>query len=283
MNGEHHYRVGPGIRRALRSDMHLVLAGGTHKSSRDGRVAGLVHVAGVERFPGALDDRQIVPAPSSAPDRKGAILGHEVRPGIDELRVHAEDVADGGLGFSRRIVSGTERSRRRVNECRESRNIGLRRESERDPHHRRASARFDTDMSLFDISRDRLSRQAHDKRVLCGLEVLPPGLDFRGWKNARITAEVQCRFHDLQHSAVTLLLEAGVSFPIVASLLGWSPSTTTKMARRYGHIGNAAHRAAVATLDPLSGRAGGTKEGTASAEPEDSEAVSAWFKMVRRT
>jgi integrase len=45
-------------------------------------------------------------------------------------------------------------------------------------------------------------------------------------KNARTKAEVSCRFHDLRHSAVTRLLEGGVSFPIVASLLGWSPSPT---------------------------------------------------------
>jgi integrase len=85
------------------------------------------------------------------------------------------------------------------------------------------------------------------------------------WKNARKAAEVKCRFHDLRHSAVTRLLEAGVSFPIVASLLGWSPSTTTKMARRYGHIGSAAHRAAVAALDPAAGRPEGKAKQTANA------------------
>jgi integrase len=71
-----------------------------------------------------------------------------------------------------------------------------------------------------------------------------------GWQNAREGAGIDCRFHDLRHSAVTRLLEHGVSFPVVASLLGWSPSTTTKMAKRYGHIGNTAHREAVALLDP---------------------------------
>jgi hypothetical protein len=41
------------------------------------------------------------------------------------------------------------------------------------------------------------------------------------------------------------------------------------MAKRYGHIGSAAHRAAVATLDPATkGKDRGTKVGTASAEPE---------------
>jgi integrase len=96
------------------------------------------------------------------------------------------------------------------------------------------------------------------------------------WKNARTTAKVSCRFHDLRHSAVTRLLEAGVSFPIVASLLGWSPSTTTKMAKRYGHIGSAAHRDAVAALDPSTKSSGrGTKEGTAQEGTEVAEAVSA--------
>jgi len=50
-----------------------------------------------------------------------------------------------------------------------------------------------------------------------------------------------------------------VSFPIVASLMGWSPSTTTKMAKRYGHIGNAAHRESVAALDPATGKKGAQK------------------------
>jgi integrase len=74
-----------------------------------------------------------------------------------------------------------------------------------------------------------------------------------GWKNVRDVADVKCRFHDLRHSAVTRLLEAGVSFPIVASLMGWSPSTTMEMAKRYGHIENAAYRAAMASLDPPTG------------------------------
>lgn len=88
------------------------------------------------------------------------------------------------------------------------------------------------------------------------------------WKNARVAANVQCRFHDLRHSAVTRLLEQGVSFPIVASLSGRSPSTTTKMAKRYGHMGSKAHREAVATLDPQNGRGLGTESATAAATRE---------------
>jgi len=34
------------------------------------------------------------------------------------------------------------------------------------------------------------------------------------------------------------MLEAGVPLSVVADVLGWSPATTTKMARLYGHIGD---------------------------------------------
>jgi hypothetical protein len=69
--------------------------------------------------------------------------------------------------------------------------------------------------------------------------------------------------------------EAGVSFPIVASLLGWSASTTEKMAKRYGHIGNDAHRDAVGTLDPATKKASkvGTESGTAEAPENHAKAV----------
>src|SRR5258705_5675315 len=33
---------------------------------------------------------------------------------------------------------------------------------------------------------------------------------------------LKCRFHDLRHSAVTRLLEAGIPYPVVASMMGWS-------------------------------------------------------------
>ena len=49
-----------------------------------------------------------------------------------------------------------------------------------------------------------------------------------------------------------------------------------KMAKRYGHIGNAAHRDAVATLDPQTRNRGvGTKSGTTDAITDQAAAVSA--------
>jgi hypothetical protein len=41
------------------------------------------------------------------------------------------------------------------------------------------------------------------------------------------------------------MLEAGVPLAVVADVLGWSAATTTKMAKLYGHIGDAARRQAV--------------------------------------
>jgi hypothetical protein len=41
------------------------------------------------------------------------------------------------------------------------------------------------------------------------------------------------------------MLEAGVPLSVVADVLGWSPATTTKMAKLYGHIGDAARRQAM--------------------------------------
>jgi hypothetical protein len=57
------------------------------------------------------------------------------------------------------------------------------------------------------------------------------------------------------------MLEAGEPLSVVASLLGWSPSTMAKMSRRYGHIGNEAHREAVAALDRKPGKQVGTEAG----------------------
>ena len=44
------------------------------------------------------------------------------------------------------------------------------------------------------------------------------------------------------------MLEAGVPFSVVAVIMGWSAGTTVRMARRYGHIGQASLRTAVAAL-----------------------------------
>ena len=68
------------------------------------------------------------------------------------------------------------------------------------------------------------------------------------WESAKIRAGVSCRFHDLRHTGCTRMLEAGVPFSVVSTIMGWSPSTTIRMSRRYGHIGQTAQRNAVNAL-----------------------------------
>lgn len=45
-----------------------------------------------------------------------------------------------------------------------------------------------------------------------------------------------CRFHDLRHTAVSRMLNAGVPLAKVAKIVGWSNSTMVLMAARYGHF-----------------------------------------------
>jgi integrase len=77
---------------------------------------------------------------------------------------------------------------------------------------------------------------------------IPAGEIKTAWESAKEKTGVQCRFHDLRHTACTRLLERGASLPVVAYIMGWSASTTAKMAKRYGHIGADAQRAALDAL-----------------------------------
>jgi integrase len=76
----------------------------------------------------------------------------------------------------------------------------------------------------------------------------PIGRWKEAWEAAKIRAKVQCRFHDLRHTGCTRMLEAGVPFPVLAMLMGWSPATIVRMAKRYGHIGQSALRKAVEAI-----------------------------------
>jgi integrase len=82
----------------------------------------------------------------------------------------------------------------------------------------------------------------------------PIGRWKEAWESAKIRAGVSCRFHDLRHTGCTRMLEAGVPFSVVATIMGWSPSTTVRMARRYGHIGQTAQRQAVKALNDAGSR-----------------------------
>ena len=76
----------------------------------------------------------------------------------------------------------------------------------------------------------------------------PTGGWKEAWESARTRAAVQCRFHDLGHTGCTRMLEGGTPFPVLAALMGWSPATTIRMAKRHGHIGQDALRRAVESI-----------------------------------
>ena len=93
---------------------------------------------------------------------------------------------------------------------------------------------------------------AGHKREACAHDV-DPTKPIGSWKTAWILAKkkagVTARFHDLRHTAVSRLLERGVPLSVVASIMGWSASTMTKMAKRYAHFTLETQRKAVETLD----------------------------------
>ena len=68
------------------------------------------------------------------------------------------------------------------------------------------------------------------------------------WEFAKKRAGVECRFHDLKHTAVSRMLDAGVPMAKVAKIVGLSPSTMVRMAARYGHFNLEDLRSAVETI-----------------------------------
>jgi len=81
-------------------------------------------------------------------------------------------------------------------------------------------------------------------------------------------AAVSCRFHDLRHSGCTRMLEAGVPFSLVATIMGWSPSTTVRMTRRHGHMGQRAQRHALNALSGVNFEADGAQIGHSVRRPD---------------
>ena len=92
----------------------------------------------------------------------------------------------------------------------------------------------------------------------------PIGSWKKSWAAACKRAGIKARFHDTRHTAVTRMLEAGHGLERVARIVGWCPSTTTEMSRRYGHLSQSSLRPATDTLGEVGilDREGGTKVGT---------------------
>jgi integrase len=96
----------------------------------------------------------------------------------------------------------------------------------------------------------------------------PIGRWKEAWESAKLRAGVSCRFHDLRHTGCTRMLEAGVPFSVVATIMGWSSSTTVRMSRRYGHIGQAAQRQAVNALNLAGFQDDGAQNWAQSQKPQ---------------
>jgi integrase len=66
------------------------------------------------------------------------------------------------------------------------------------------------------------------------------------WQTAKKAAGVECRWHDLRHSAASRLAAGGATDQTLQALLGWM---SPKMIERYSHVRNEAKRKAVAVFD----------------------------------
>jgi integrase len=69
-------------------------------------------------------------------------------------------------------------------------------------------------------------------------------------------APLACRFHDLRHTAVSRMLNAGIPIAKVANIVGWSPATMVRMAARYGHFSLNELRGAVESISGVGIEAG---------------------------
>ena len=79
----------------------------------------------------------------------------------------------------------------------------------------------------------------------------PIGSIKEAWEAAKARAGVKCRFHDLRHTAVSRMLDAGVPIAKVAKIVGWSPATMVRMAARYGHFALEELRSAVDSISRI--------------------------------
>jgi integrase len=75
------------------------------------------------------------------------------------------------------------------------------------------------------------------------LQGMPQGSD-----SEEETPPLVCRFHDLRHTAVSRMLNAGIPIAKVAKIVGWSPATMVRMAARYGHFSLNELRGAVESI-----------------------------------
>lgn len=82
----------------------------------------------------------------------------------------------------------------------------------------------------YDTRNDLVTDMVRELFVQCGVQVHKPGTG----PGTKKRAVIQYGFHSLRHSAVTIMLEAGVPVSVVQAIVG---HTTISMTKRYTHIG----------------------------------------------
>lgn len=85
-------------------------------------------------------------------------------------------------------------------------------------------------------------------KILRGETALPDDEEVEATGKEEAVDRLPCRFHDLRHTAVSRMLNAGVPLAKVAKIVGWSASTMVLMAKRYGHFSLNELRSAVESI-----------------------------------
>ena len=88
------------------------------------------------------------------------------------------------------------------------------------------------------------------------------------WRAAKKVAGIECRWHDLRHSAASRMAAGGATDQTLQALLGWM---SPKMIERYSHVRAEAKRKAVSVFDETNSRPGSPQNPPQSEEREDSK------------
>lgn len=91
------------------------------------------------------------------------------------------------------------------------------------------------DHHVFPKERYSLDVKSNVRRISRHNPNNPMGSWKKAWRTAKRRAGVHLRFHDLRHTTVTRLLDAGCTLEQIAPIMGWSARTMAEMMIRYQH------------------------------------------------
>lgn len=101
---------------------------------------------------------------------------------------------------------------------------------------------FAAERYSYEASRNKITIHSHDPSK-------PMGSWKGAWKARLKRAGISIRFHDLRHTTVTRLLDAGCTLEQIAPILGWSSATMAEMMIRYQHRSLEERRQTMSALD----------------------------------